>query len=102
MLTRVTLNKFSSSLFSFAAALVIMLASTSVNAAEISGQVTLPNGAPAAGQEISVNGTPVGKTNASGGYLLSLPPGQYNLTIGGQTFQVLVPPSGVSQNIKLR
>jgi hypothetical protein len=102
MSTRVTLNTFPRSLFGFAVALGIMLASASVNAAQIYGQVTLPSGATAPGQEIKVEGKPMGTTDASGGYRLSLPPGQYTLTIGDKTFQVLVPPSGVRLDLILK
>lgn len=86
---------------SFALALVLSLAPTPVNAAEIYGQITYRDGKPVADKPISLASRPVGNTDASGSYRLSLPPGQYTLIIEGKAIPIVVLPSGVNQNITL-
>jgi hypothetical protein len=81
--------------------LLLSAAPTAVLAAEIYGRVTMSDGKAAANKPIVLNGKEVGKTDASGGYRLSLPPGQYALTIGGKGVSVLVPPPGIKQDIRL-
>jgi hypothetical protein len=84
-----------------ALALGMSFAPTLATGADIYGQVTL-KGAPVANTEIQLNGKRVGQTDASGGYRLSLPPGQYTLTILGKSVPIVVPPPGVKQDIQLQ
>lgn len=106
MSTRLILKKFSHR-FSFSLAisamtLVLSLASTLVSAADIYGRIFIDN-KPAANQSILVNDKPVSNTDASGSYRLSLPPGNYELTIEGrEPVTIVVPPAGVKQDIRLR
>ena len=91
----------SSSLVVSIAVVALAMAPAAVSAAELYGQVSHPNGAAVTNQPILLKGKEIGKTDASGAYRLSLPPGQYTLTIAGKNVPVVVPPPGVKQDIKL-
>jgi hypothetical protein len=82
-------------------AVVASLETPVATGAEIYGQVT-QGGQAVASQGILLNGRLVGKTDESGGYRLSLPPGQYTLLIRNMEVQVLVPPPGIRKDIQLK
>lgn len=82
-------------------ALIVSLAPTLASGAEIYGHVSR-NGAAVDNKPILVNDRQVGQTDAAGDYWLSLPPGQYTLTIEGENVPIVVPPPGVKQDIQLQ
>ena len=70
--------------------------------AELRGRMTLANGQPAANESIKLNDKEIGRTDASGAYLLSLPAGKHTLSVKGQPIAVQVSPNGSRQDVRLK
>lgn len=84
-------------------ALIFSLGFAPAQAAEIYGRVTLSDGrTPVANKPISLAGKQIGRTDPAGAYRLSLPPGQYTLTIEGKPIAISVPPPGVKFDIRVQ
>ncbi len=70
---------------------------------EIYGQIFGPDGKPVkANTKIEINGKPAGQTDASGSYLLALPPGKYDMTVGGKPASLEVPPQDTKRDVRLK
>ena len=87
-------------LATMALALLTIVVATPLIAAVIYGRVTL-DGSPLRSKQIQLNGKGIGQTDDSGNYQLNLPPGTYTLKIEGRDVQVVVPPTGIKNDIAL-
>lgn len=67
----------------------------------IYGKISDINGNPVVSRPIRINGNELGRTDAQGYYQLNLPPGSYRLSVDGREVFIVVPPTGIKQDIKL-
>jgi len=70
--------------------------------AELRGRMTLASGQPAANEAITLKDKEIGRTDASGAYLLTLPAGKHTLVVKGQSIDVQVSPNGSRQDVRLK
>ena len=70
--------------------------------AELRGRMTLASGQPAANEAIKLKDKEIGRTDAAGAYLLTLPAGKHTLVVKGQSFDVQVSPNGSRQDVRLK
>ena len=70
--------------------------------AELRGRMTLASGQPAANEAIQLKDKEIGRTDASGAYLLTLPAGKHTLVVKGQSIDVQVSPNGSRQDVRLK
>jgi len=89
-------------LIAICAAACVVLSLGTAWGAELRGRMTLASGQPAGNEAIKLKDKEIGRTDATGAYMLNLPAGAHTLVVKGQSIAVQVSPNGSRQDVRLK